>query len=148
MILISWWSQYWIDQYDLNQILVTVSLSVLDTVAECLWYTDFYRDFNFFSKDGFYSKRIRLIRNETSRRSLLPSFQNFHSSLALQAIFRMPSMPFRIFGIFIFFKNANVAKNIWHFYFFFKCQNCPLILAWHFYFKMPCHNFLDGINRY
>ena len=108
----------------------------------------FLSGFLIFSKDGFYSKRIRLIRNETSRRSLLPSFENFYSSLALQTIFRMPSMPFRIFGIFIFFQNAKVAKNIWHFYFFKKCQNCPLILAWHFYFKMPCHNFLDGINKY
>ena len=104
-----------------------------------------FRKTDFYLKKTDFSNRNESVLLETR---LLTSFENCHSSLALQTIFRMPSMPFRIFGIFIFFLNAKVAKNIWHFYFIFKCQNFPLILERHFYFKMPCHNFLNDINKY
>ena len=101
-------------------------------VSKCLKFCYVAVNLGFRKTD--FSNRNESVLLETR---LLTSFENCHSSLALQTIFGMPSMPFRIFGIFIFFKNAKVAKNIWHFYI---CLNAKIVpLFWNDIFISKCH---------
>ena len=86
----------------------------------------------------FFKRRI-FIRNESVllETILLPSYENFHQLSCAPSNFSYA---------------INAISNIWHFYFFekcqshqkhlaflffFKCQNCPLF--WHDIFILKCH---------